>query len=139
MELLVNTTCFSPENRDLLARLQADHLLGLISNFDHLPTLYRILEMYDIRRFFDQVIVSVELGIRKPRKEIFVEALNRLNLEAHEVIYVGDNYQIDILGSLNAGLQAVWLNKKGEEPKEGGPAPAYIISDLSELLPIVYP
>jgi putative hydrolase of the HAD superfamily len=136
MDLLVKTTLFPQDNYSVLEKLSKDYLLALISNFDHVPTLYRILDMYNIRKFFKEIIVSVELGVRKPCKEIFIEMLNRLKTHAHEAIYIGDNLQVDVIGSKNAGLDVVWLNKKGEELKDNIPQPNYIISNLLELLPI---
>jgi len=137
MDLLVKTTLLPQRNYSLLEALSKDYPLALISNFDHIPTLYRILDMYDIRKFFNEIIVSVELGFRKPHKKIFMEMLKRLRIHAHEALYIGDNLHVDIMGSKNAGLDAVWLNKKGEKIKDDIPQPDYISSDLGELLSIL--
>jgi putative hydrolase of the HAD superfamily len=94
------------------------------------------LDIYNIRKFFQEIIVSIELGIRKPRKELFHEILKRLKTRAHESVYIGDNPQVDVAGSKNAGLDVVWFNKKKEQLREDIPQPDYIIAHLRELLPI---
>jgi HAD superfamily hydrolase (TIGR01549 family) len=136
MDLLVKTTLFPQDNYSVLERLAQYYRLALISNFDHVPTLYRILDMYQIRNFFEEILISVELGLRKPRPEIFTAMLQRLKIPAQEAIYIGDNLQVDVIGSKNAGLDVVWLNKKGDTLKGDIPQPDYIVSSLEELLPV---
>ena len=50
--------------------------------------------------------------IGKPAKEMFQEALERLNLKPSEVLMIGDTFQRDILGAARFGIDALFLNRK---------------------------
>lgn len=62
----------------------------------------------------DYTIVSEEVGISKPNKEIFELAEERVGLHADELLFVGDSWKHDVVGSLNAGWDAIFLNTRNE-------------------------
>lgn len=57
---------------------------------------------------FEFVITSSNYIYRKPNKRIFDLALEKADLQADEVWYIGDQYECDVKGSFNAGLMPVW-------------------------------
>ena len=67
------------------------------------------LEKCNIARYFKE-IYSAEKAKRKPFKEAFMQAIG--NNKPEECIMIGDNFERDIEGALNAGLQAIWFNPK---------------------------
>ena len=77
----------------------------------------RKIDALDIRKYFEIIIISEDVGMKKPDKNIFIRTCNELKIMPSEAIYVGDNYEIDIVGAINAGLKAIWLNKFTEEHK----------------------
>ena len=81
-----------------------DIRLGVISNFDR--RLYDVLLHLGIRDAFEHVIISSEVGVRKPAARIFLEATRRFGVEAHEILHVGDDPESDLRGARSAGLQA---------------------------------
>ena len=85
-----------------------------------------------LRPLLDIVLVSEAEGLRKPDRRIFELALQRLNLTAHEVIFVGDNPAADVDGARAAGLLAVWYHCTTGWPAELAP-PAYTITALAEI------
>ena len=91
------------------------------------------LEKVDIMKYFSNVY-SAEKTKRKPFKEAFIQAIEENKPE--ECIIIGDNFERDIKGALNAGLQAVYYNPNNKvnilENKE-----YYEISDLGELVKIL--
>jgi HAD superfamily hydrolase (TIGR01549 family) len=89
------------------------------------------LENLDISSFFEEIIVSGELGFHKPDLQIFSEMTKRMGVESSEIIYIGNDYKKDIVGAHGAGWKTAWVNRKKEEPKEVNPD--YIIKELSEL------
>jgi len=125
---------FPAAHRALLARLAPRFKLGIVSNFDYTPTARWILEREEIAPFFDAVVVSDEVGWRKPKPIIFEVALTRLRVSPAEALFVGDRADIDVLGAKQAGLAAAWLNRDGEPLPEGVPVPDYEVQDL-EVLP----
>ena len=79
--------------------------LGIVSNFDR--RLYRILDELGIRGYFEQVVISSEVGADKPSLKIFREALSRFQVPADEMLHVGDDEATDGAGARAAGIQAV--------------------------------
>ena len=93
---------------------EAGYILGVISNRDKpFPDL---LQDHGIGEFFDFSLAAGEVRIWKPDAGIFEHGLQRVNLSASEVIYVGDNYYADVLGARGAGLQPVLYDPLGIFP-----------------------
>ncbi len=86
-------------------------ILGLISNVDRDMT--PLLEKLGLAPLLQVIITSQDTGYTKPQPEIFQEALRQAKVRASEAIYVGDQYQIDILGAQKAGIQGVLLDRGG--------------------------
>ncbi len=101
----------SRETRATLERLKGAGLpLGIVSNSDGRVEAY--LKKANILGFFDVVVDSHLVHLRKPMTEIFQLAVSRLGLAAGNCLYVGDVYPIDLVGAWNAGLQAALLTPK---------------------------
>ena len=75
---------------DLIEVLGRHYKIGLLSNSSG-EYLRPILQSYDIARFFDEIVVSAEIGMIKPRPEIFEHILEKMNLKAGEAIFIDDN------------------------------------------------
>jgi putative hydrolase of the HAD superfamily len=107
----------------LLDALRADGLrLGLVSNtFDPPWLLYRDLEQLGLAQRVDAVVLSSELGYRKPHPQIFEAALARLGVAPERALFVGDRLYEDVLGASRAGMttvQALWF--RADEHQDGG-------------------
>jgi len=91
-----------------LARLrQAGLKLAVVSNSD--GRVEQALAAAGIRHYFDVVIDSALIGVEKPDPRIFHAALEALGVAPEEALYVGDLYEIDVVGARAAGLDAVLL------------------------------
>jgi putative hydrolase of the HAD superfamily len=97
-----------PEALELLRALKQRKTLALISNFDHPPHAHRILRETGLGAFFHTVVVSGDVGIKKPHPGIFWIALNQTSLRAEDVAYVGDT-QEDVDGATAAGLRPILI------------------------------
>ncbi|QFG01215.1 HAD family hydrolase [Psychrobacillus glaciei] len=64
----------------------------------------------NLNSFFDIIIISEEVGFSKPDKRIFELALNKLNVQPEEVLFVGDDIEKDIDGCQNADIKGIWFN-----------------------------
>ena len=93
----------------LLKQAQAGYKVGLISNFTYAPVIYFSLRQIGINGFFSAVVVSEESGWRKPSKQIFQDALDKLQVQADQAVYIGDSPVEDIKGAKEAGLKAVFV------------------------------
>jgi FMN phosphatase YigB (HAD superfamily) len=121
----------------MLRELRGRYRLAVVSNFDYTPTAHYILEREGIADVFETIIVSDEIGWRKPEPVIFETALRRLRVEAAEALFVGDRADIDVAGAQGVGMAAVWINRDGVELPDDAPAPEFEIRDLRELAEIL--
>jgi putative hydrolase of the HAD superfamily len=97
-----------PGTLEMLGTLRQRYRLGLLSNFTHGPAAWRILTQTGLIPFFDVILISGELGYRKPSLFLFQKLVGQLSSENDGVLYVGDDPEADIFGALRAGLQPVW-------------------------------
>lgn len=85
--------------------------LGLISNIDH--DIAPLLDELGLSTLLQVVVTSQEVGFTKPQPEIFREASRRAGVEAAEAVFVGDQYQIDVVGAERAGMKGILLDRSG--------------------------
>ena len=97
----------------LLSGLKEKYKLGLVSNFAYAPGPWKILNRFKLTEFFDTIVISGELGLRKPHPEIFNEALKGLSVKAKEAIFVGDSLKADINGAKRVGMKTVFVENIG--------------------------
>ena len=121
----------------VLRRLAERFRLAVVSNFDYSPTAVGILEAAGVTDLFDAVVVSDQVGWRKPKAVIFNVALEQLRLGPHEALFVGDRADIDVTGAHGVGMAVAWINREREPLPAGIAPPEFEITDLAELLPIL--
>ncbi|RLI45966.1 hypothetical protein DRO61_09850 [Candidatus Bathyarchaeota archaeon] len=97
----------------LLLKLQENGIkLGLVTDNESEFFHNGLLQKYDFEHFFDSIIVSYKLGIRKPHKTMFLKCLDTLNIKPSEAIFIGDKPIHDIRGAKNIGLQCIWMKRR---------------------------
>ena len=106
-----------PEAPGVLRNLRSRYSLALVSNFDHPKHLYEILDHHQLTQFFDAIVISGEVGVRKPDPKIMFLALDSLGLKAESCTYVGD-IEEDERCALSAGMRAITIDRRraGDEP-----------------------
>ncbi|MEM2691757.1 MAG: HAD family hydrolase [Candidatus Bathyarchaeia archaeon] len=97
---------------DVLQRLYGKYKLGIISNFAIPECVWTLLEKYDLKRFFDVVIISAEVNKRKPSPEVFQRALKSLGVTHFEAVFVGDTPSMDIEGAKKVGMKAILVQRR---------------------------
>lgn len=107
-----------PVVEGLLAELRSRRLkLGLLTN--GLITTHREkIALLELEALVDAVFLSDEIGISKPDARAFGHACDQLGVSAHATIMVGDRFDKDIAGALDAGLHALWINVRNEPAPE---------------------
>jgi FMN phosphatase YigB (HAD superfamily) len=128
---------FPAHHGPLLRSLAARYRLAVVSNFDYTPTALDILERAGVTGLFGAIVVSDEVGWRKPRREIFDAALGRLGVRPEEALFVGDRADMDVLGARRIGMDAAWVNPGREALPAGIDPPQFEIRDLGELAEIL--
>lgn len=117
-----------------LGRLKAAGLrLGIVSNSD--GRVEQALEAAGLREFFDVVIDSSLVGIEKPDPAIFRAALDALGVSPEETLYVGDLYEVDVVGARAAGIEAVLLTSSAAGPTR----PCRTTASMHELVNALLP
>jgi putative hydrolase of the HAD superfamily len=81
------------------------------------------------------VVVSAVIGVEKPDGEIFEEALRVSGAERDRVVHVGNDPVTDVKGASEAGLDTVFVDRRGVVEVPGA---TYVIPDLGGLLEIVW-
>ena len=103
-----------PEVRAVLEGLGSRGVpVGLVTNGEGRMQRKKLRSL-GIQDHFAAILISEELGLRKPQPEIFWEACRRLGSSPKRTLMVGDNPVADIGGALGAGLGALWFNHRGE-------------------------
>ncbi|WP_395686029.1 HAD family hydrolase [Caenimonas koreensis] len=64
-----------------------------------------------LARFFRASISAREFGVGKPDPRIFLAAAGAIDVQPEDVLHIGDDATLDVLGALNAGMQAGWVNR----------------------------
>jgi 5'-nucleotidase len=117
---------------DLTTRCRA----GIVTNGG--PEQHEKLRRLGLDRYFppDAVLASEEAGVAKPDRAIYRMALERFQELPGQTLFVGDNWINDIAGPIDAGMQAVWLNRRAAAPETAHRPYAVIrrIEELSRLL-----
>ena len=96
-----------PGTADMLAALKPRYCLGLLSNLTHGPAARQILDHLDLSSFFEVLLVSGDLGYRKPHPQVFQCLIDALEVPASSILFVGDDPRTDVQGSLLAGMKPV--------------------------------
>ena len=81
--------------------------LGLITN-GSIRMQSRKLQCLALSPLFDTILISDAEGISKPDRQIFHRALERLNTNPAQAVFVGDHPEVDVAGARAAGMQAIW-------------------------------
>jgi putative hydrolase of the HAD superfamily len=117
-----------------LSRLRGAGLrLGIVSNSD--GRVEQALAEAGLREYFDVVIDSSLVGIEKPDPAIFQAALKALGVSPEEALYVGDLYEVDVVGARAAGIEAVLLTSSGSPCNRPCRTAASIAELVDALLP----
>lgn len=119
--------------REVLEELCGRATLAMITN--GLSEVQRArIERLDLDRYFDATIISSEVGVTKPRREIFEIAFDRLgNPDAESSVMIGDSLTSDIAGGTAYGIDTCWYNRHAQS---AGPDDrvTHEITDLTQLL-----
>jgi HAD superfamily hydrolase (TIGR01662 family) len=126
----------------VLQQLQAAGLrLAIVSNAADNGNVQRLIDRANLRGYFDPILVSAAVGIRKPNPRIFELVLQAWGFAPGECVMVGDTLGADILGAQMAGLHNVWLTAHADHAANrahrGNILPEVEIESLADLPKII--
>lgn len=125
-----NVTLF-PEVRPALTKLQERFVLIAVTNGN------ADLERIGIRDLFDGVVSAAVAGAAKPARPIFDMAVAAGGATATQTLHVGDHPLYDVRGARDAGLQAIWVNRNGDEWPGEYPEPDAEVRHIGELFDLL--
>lgn len=116
-----------PTLRDLR---DAGLLVGVVSDAD---TAWLTASITRNGLELDTVVCSEELRCYKPHRSLFVAACDALGVAPGDAAYVGDNPRADVVGSRNAGMTSVWIDRAGKRWPGDVDPPDHTITTLRDL------
>ena len=122
----------------VLEELSAYHI-GIITNGahdEHTDSQLSKVRHLGLSERIQSLTISGEIGVRKPRVEIFQVACERVGVSPKEALFVGDTVENDIVGANRAGMTSVFIDRKSDvlTPKTADEQPDYLISNLHDVL-----
>ena len=120
--------------KELLEYLRPKYNLYILSNgFKELQS--RKMCTVGIDKYFDALILSEDIGVNKPNRELYEYALQKTASTTEDSIMVGDMFETDIVGAANIGMKQIYFNPK---KKEGMPfTPTYMVTELLQIKDIL--
>ncbi|PQJ79217.1 YjjG family noncanonical pyrimidine nucleotidase [Polaribacter porphyrae] len=101
---------------EILEYLKEKYKLHIITNgFEEIQTIK--MKSSNILHYFDEIITSESVGVKKPNPKVFNYALQSANATPQNSIMIGDSIEADIEGALNVGLTAIHCNFENEDIK----------------------
>ncbi len=85
--------------------------------------------------YVSQIITAEEVGFLKPNKELFDFALEASDAKPEESIMIGDNYETDIIGAKDAGIDQIFFNRQNR--KDFTIKPTYVVENLKDIMNIL--
>lgn len=127
-----------PESFSILLYLKSkNYKVGLITNGKKLKQWEKLVRL-GVYPFFDDVVTSEDVGIEKPDVEIFKIAMDHLNVTADTSIMIGNNFDTDIIGACNAGMQSMIINSDiTDEQQELLDKRGYTVKKLNNLIDLM--
>lgn len=128
--------------RDAIPVLEAlqegGYQLGIISNGAEDLNTFELIDKAKLRPYFKFILSSAAFGKRKPHPGIFRTALDYFHISPDQAVMVGDNYEADIIGAHQLGINTIWITRRVPDPIERTPIlPDAIVSSLNEIPPLL--
>jgi len=129
LDVIQKTEIIDDKTIELVKKLKRKYKLAIVAN-NVKNWVMKKLEKYKIKNFFDIIVVSSEVGVRKPDPRIFSFTIKKLNVKPEECIFISDELNDDLSGAKVLGIKTIWLKKEKEEITF---QPDFIINSLNEV------
>ena len=116
----------------LLNSIKGEYRLGLVTNYPDGPTAREVFRKFGFDSIFESLVISGEIGYRKPRRIIFDEALTELNVLPEDAVMVGDTVLADVVGPKQIGMKAILIDEDGSK-KDDHHLPDAVIRDIGDV------
>ena len=120
---------------ELVRYLAEKYPLTVVTN-GFVEVQYEKFDRSGLRDCFAHIVLSEEVGCQKPNPRIYEEALRMNGVSAEEAVMIGDSWNSDIQGAINAGIDQIWI-RKSNDPLPNGQSATYIVQSLSKVMEIL--
>jgi len=128
IEVLPNNNLLFDGAHEILEYLNPKYKLHIITNgFNEVQ--YKKLDNSGLSKYFDKIITSEDAGVKKPNPKIFNYSLELAEANSSESIMIGDNWEADVMGAIDNGIDAIYFNYEKNSVGENIKS----VNDLIEL------
>ncbi|HLG17194.1 MAG TPA: HAD family hydrolase [Blastocatellia bacterium] len=121
-----------PDTNPALERLAEGHKLGILSNVDD-DLLAATRRHFSVG--FDLIVTAQQVRSYKPAHAHFREAILRAG--GRRLLHAAQSFFHDVVPACELGIPVVWVNRKGEAARQGGPEPTAEVRDLTGLADLI--
>jgi putative hydrolase of the HAD superfamily len=121
-----------PEVISVLNELAIKHDIGLVSNFIVRGGVEELLKQSNLLQFFSSIVVSVDVGWRKPHPYIYQKVLDLSGIQGDQAIFIGDDYQNDYEAPQNLGIRTLLYDPNNRHGHVGHRFTSFL--ELSDIL-----
>lgn len=121
-----------PQVQETLDQLRLDYRMAVVSDAQ---SAYAVPELraVGLAQYFDPIIVSGDYGYRKPDVRLFQKALDALQVQPEQALFLGNDLYHDIFGAQQAGMKAIFVSYNQSNTPYQKIAPDYTIYHFAEL------
>ncbi len=121
-----------PQVREVLDQLRPYYPMAIVSDAQ---SAYAVPELYatGLLGYFNRVIISADYGYRKPDVRLFQKALDALQVQAEQTLFIGNDMYRDIFGSQQLKMKTIFISSNQGEKYYQGVQPDCIIYHFAEL------
>ena len=134
MDYMKDNTYIEDSLHSVLADLQQNYKMSLLSNFDWHEGLCNILKKYDLEKYFEVIMSSHSIGYRKPGTKIFEAGIAQASYCINETLYIGDVYLYDVQGPAGIGMKSLLISEECVESNEYLCAQINSLSQITDFL-----
>lgn len=117
--------------KETIKKLASTYPIVLVSNF--YGNIEAVLNDFGLKDYFQTIVESAVVGVRKPDPRIFELGVEQLKMDAENIVVIGDSYDKDIIPASKIGCKTIWIKNIGWEEYKGNETANSILSDFTEL------
>ncbi len=118
---------------DVLLKLKKKFKLGLLTNAYDSPEQRKRICASGLHQYFDEILVSCEVGVYKPDPDVFLNLLKKLDVLPEKAVYIGDSIKHDVVGANSAGMKSALFSKSSKRVSSHADYHAHGVEGLSSL------
>jgi HAD superfamily hydrolase (TIGR01509 family) len=118
-------------HQTLEALKKAGFTLIVVSDFG--PGLEHILELLDLKKYFEAFFVSTVEGVSKAHSQLYEMLLKQIKVDPTMAVMIGDNHEMDVEMAAALGISTIWLNREGKKLPTSHKEETRVIASLNEL------